>query len=132
MDPILYEQEKVSLLDQRLLPTQTIYVECKDWRCVAAGIKDMVVRGAPAIGAAAAFGMALAAGEYKNKAESDFFTSLQEAADGLKATRPTAVNLAWAVDRMLNVARTQAGNSTHAIADILSTEIGRASWRGRV
>lgn len=125
MDPILYEQKKVSLLDQRLLPTQAVYVECKDWRCVAAGIKDMVVRGAPAIGAAAAFGMALAAGEYKSKDESAFFSSLQKAADGLKATRPTAVNLAWAVDRMLNVARIHVGNGAHAIADVLNAEAQR-------
>jgi methylthioribose-1-phosphate isomerase len=124
MDPIRYENGRVFLLDQRLLPTEVIYVECADWRCVAAGIKDMVVRGAPAIGAAAAFGMALAAAELRTD-EARFFAGLNEAADGLKATRPTAVNLAWAVDRMLNVAKTQSGITPVEISAALSAEANR-------
>lgn len=122
MDPIRFDENKVALLDQRLLPTEVKYIECADWRCVASGIKDMVVRGAPAIGAAAAFGMALAARELSDKAEADLFAGLEEAGNGLKATRPTAVNLAWAVDRMLNVAKTQAGTKPAAIAAVLSAE----------
>lgn len=122
MEPIRFTRESVALLDQRLLPTEVTYVECGDWRCVAKGIEDMVVRGAPAIGAAAAFGMSLAALALRHHQESGFYAGLQDAADGLKATRPTAVNLAWAVDRMMNVAKTQSGNSPAQIAEILYQE----------
>ncbi len=106
MEPIIWKEGRLSLLDQRLLPNRVEYVECADWRCVASCIKEMVVRGAPAIGAAAAYGMALAALEAMGS--EDYLFSLTEAADGLKATRPTAVNLSWAVERMLGVAKTQA------------------------
>ena len=81
------------LLDQRLLPREEKWVECNTPSEVAEAIRTMVVRGAPAIGVAAAFGMALAAMQGAD---------LQKAADELKQARPTAVNLAWAVDRMLH------------------------------
>jgi methylthioribose-1-phosphate isomerase len=82
----------LSLLDQRLLPREEIWIECPSAADVAEAIRTMVVRGAPAIGVAAAFGMALAAQRGDD---------LQKAADELRSARPTAVNLAWAVDRML-------------------------------
>ncbi|MDW7651549.1 MAG: S-methyl-5-thioribose-1-phosphate isomerase [Bacillota bacterium] len=125
MDPIRFTEERVELLDQRLLPTEVTYILCSDWRCVAAGIKDMVVRGAPAIGAAAAFGMALAAKELSLSSRESFFDGLADAAEGLKATRPTAVNLAWAVERMLSVAKTQTGTSPSDIAAVLTAEAKR-------
>ena len=121
MDPLIWEKGKLSLMDQRLLPTRIEYVQCADWRCVATCIKDMVVRGAPAIGAAAAYGIALAAAEVSSD-EEKLFSSLAEAASGLKATRPTAVNLAWAVDRMLNVAKTQAGAGVLELTRVLALE----------
>ena len=82
----------LSLLDQRLLPREETWIECRTASEVADAIRTMVVRGAPAIGVAAAYGMAMAriAGD-----------DLAVAANVLKAARPTAVNLAWAVDRML-------------------------------
>ncbi|EEG77021.1 S-methyl-5-thioribose-1-phosphate isomerase [Dethiobacter alkaliphilus] len=125
MDPIRFEYGVVFLLDQRLLPVEVKYMECKSWQEVAAGIRDMVVRGAPAIGASAAFGMALAAKQWSSVDSERFFAGLEEAAKGLKATRPTAVNLAWAVERMLNVARTQRGVAPREIADILDAEARR-------
>ena len=125
MDPIRFEKDKLYLLDQRLLPVDVVYVECKNWQDVAAGIKDMVVRGAPAIGASAAFGMALAAKELSVADNARFFAGLEEAAIGLKATRPTAINLAWAVERMLNVARTQTGTAPQEIALLLAAEAQR-------
>jgi methylthioribose-1-phosphate isomerase len=82
----------LSLLDQRLLPREETWIECHTAQEVADAIRTMVVRGAPAIGVSAAYGMAMAA----NAGE-----DLQETAQLLKAARPTAVNLAWAVDRML-------------------------------
>lgn len=78
------------LLDQRALPLETKYRVCRDYREVAASIEDMTVRGAPAIGVAAAYGLALAENEYE----------FPEAAEMLAATRPTAVNLFWAIKRM--------------------------------
>lgn len=78
------------LLDQRALPLETKYRVCRDYREVAASIEDMTVRGAPAIGVAAAYGLALAENE----------DEFPEAAEMLAATRPTAVNLFWAIKRM--------------------------------
>ena len=94
VSPLRWTGEALQLLDQRLLPNEEKWIDCADEREVATAIRDMVVRGAPAIGVAAAFGMALAA-----KRGHD----LSAAADLLKRSRPTAVNLAWAVDRMLTV-----------------------------
>ena len=89
--PLRWDGRALSLLDQRLLPREEKWVEYRSAGAVAAAIGTMVVRGAPAIGVAAAYGMAMAAQSGDD---------LQEAARVLKAARPTAVNLAWAVDRM--------------------------------
>ena len=89
--PLRWTGTALELLDQRLLPEEERWVECRDAGSVVRAIRDMIVRGAPAIGIAAAFGMALAALRGEN---------LHQAAATLKASRPTAVNLAWAVDRM--------------------------------
>ena len=86
--PLLWNGNVLSLLDQRLLPREEKWVECRTASEVAEAIRTMVVRGAPAIGVAAAYGMAMA-------------SDLAQAAEELKAARPTAVNLAWAVDQML-------------------------------
>ena len=98
----------LELLDQRLLPQRAEYVQCRNADEVAAAIRTMVVRGAPAIGVTAAYGMALAAlgGE-----------DLSRAADILKASRPTAVNLAWAVDRMLDLSQHSAVSTQHFVAE---------------
>ena len=90
--PLRWDGKMLLLLDQRLLPREEVWVECRSASAVAEAIRTMVVRGAPAIGVSAAFGMAMAA-----RAGED----LQRAAGELKGSRPTAVNLAWAVDRML-------------------------------
>src|SRR5258708_702774 len=90
--PIRWRGDALQLLNQPLLPRKGEYVRCNTSHEVAESIRSIVVRGAPAIGVAAAFGMALA----KMRRE-----DLQFAAMELKRSRPTAVNLAWAVDRML-------------------------------
>ena len=92
VEPIRWRGDALELLNQLLLPRKVEYVRCNTSHEVAESIRSMVVRGAPAIGVAAAFGMALA------KIHGD---DLQFAAMELKKSRPTAVNLAWAVDRML-------------------------------
>ncbi len=85
--PIRWKGNRLDLLDQRLLPEKISYVRCKSAKDVARAIRDMVVRGAPAIGCAAAFGVALS-----GKSKKTF--------DVLKKSRPTAVNLFWALERM--------------------------------
>lgn len=125
MEAIRADRGKIAFLDQRKLPLETTYVECHDWQSVASAIKEMVVRGAPAIGAAAAYGMALAAASLMHLDGELFQAGLAEAAHGLKATRPTAVNLSWAVERMLSVARTQAGREPRQVADMLWEEAER-------
>ena len=92
VEPIRWTADTLHLLDQRRLPHEVTYVACHTAHEVAVAIRDMVVRGAPAIGVSAAFGMALAW-----KSGEDF----PRAADELRRARPTAVNLMWAVDRML-------------------------------
>lgn len=97
------QHQTVQMIDQRLLPGEFCLVEYDDYRQVAAAITEMVVRGAPAIGVSAAFGMALAA---RNSQANDLPTlknDLQAAAQVLKQARPTAVNLAWAVDQLLDI-----------------------------
>jgi methylthioribose-1-phosphate isomerase len=94
----------VKLIDQRKLPRQFEIVECRDYHAVAHAIKDMTIRGAPAIGAAAAFGLALAARESRATTREDMMRDLDSAAKELRTTRPTAVNLAWALDRVLKQA----------------------------
>jgi methylthioribose-1-phosphate isomerase len=87
VEPIRWRGDRLELLDQRLLPDQTVYVTCRTAAEVAQAIRDMVVRGAPAIGCAAAFGVALDKGS-------------KESFDVLAKSRPTAVNLFWALERM--------------------------------
>ena len=92
VEPIRFLGDKLQLLDQRRLPREVIWVDCHDAHEVAVAIRDMIVRGAPAIGVTAAYGVALAAMRGDD---------VRAAAEELRAARPTAVNLAWAVDRML-------------------------------
>lgn len=100
-----WQGDALQLLDQRALPHRTEYLRCPDVDAVAIAIRDMTVRGAPAIGVAAAFGMVLAAQASEATTVEGLRADLAIAADRLKAARPTAVNLAWAVDRLLQAAR---------------------------
>jgi methylthioribose-1-phosphate isomerase len=92
------------MIDQRILPGRFEVVSFKDHALVARAIKDMVVRGAPAIGAAAAFGLALAGYESLASSNQGLLDDLEAASNTLKAARPTAVNLAWAIDRIMGIA----------------------------
>ena len=92
---------RVAMIDQRALPHELIVVEYADYRQVAAAIRDMVVRGAPAIGVTAAMGLALAALQSSAADRPALLLDLNAAAQELRASRPTAVNLGWALDRML-------------------------------
>ena len=117
----------VRLIDQRKLPSETVYFECSSVDEVAEAIRTMVVRGAPAIGVAAAFGMALAATSAAPELAESFARRLDHAARILLAARPTAVNLAWAVGRMRSAAERAraAGLDPRAIAELLEVEARR-------
>ncbi|MBP2653174.1 MAG: Methylthioribose-phosphate isomerase [Firmicutes bacterium] len=103
MQSIIWSQDGLKLLDQTLLPSRTEYISCQDYRRVADAIRRLEVRGAPAIGVAAAFAMVLGAREV-SESGGDFLPALRNIAKELKQTRPTAVNLFWAIDRMLAAA----------------------------
>src|SRR5690606_3799382 len=109
------------LIDQRRLPLAFETVICRTAREVAEAIRAMVVRGAPAIGAAAAYGMALGARELAERG-AEVRAGLEQIAAELRAARPTAVNLFWAVDRMLAVADAHPGASSSQLADMLLAE----------
>lgn len=100
MDSVKYENQKLLLLDQTQLPIRVVFTECKEYRCVVDAICSMKVRGAPAIGVAAAYGLVLAAFQYKSLNKIDFLKKMEKALLELKETRPTAINLFWALDRM--------------------------------
>ncbi|MFW6117624.1 MAG: S-methyl-5-thioribose-1-phosphate isomerase [Thermoproteota archaeon] len=102
MRTIKWQNGKVVTIDQTKLPHETVLLEMEDVEEVAEGIKSMRMRGAPLLGAAAAFGMALVAYHSKTKNERRLISALEEAGELLKETRPTAVNLFWAVDRILD------------------------------
>jgi methylthioribose-1-phosphate isomerase len=93
------------LVDQTKLPRESVFVACRSAEDVAHAIRSMQVRGAPAIGVAAAYGVALAALAHQSGDPSEFVSALEQAATLLGATRPTAVNLQWALDRVLVRAR---------------------------
>lgn len=90
----------VRFIDQTRLPTEEIYVTCRDYREVAMAIRDMIVRGAPAIGVSAAMGVALGVRNSKAKSIAELRSELDEICNTLAGTRPTAVNLFWAIQRM--------------------------------
>lgn len=103
MRTVFWEDHQLKMIDQRILPARFEVLSFRDHKSVAQAITDMVVRGAPAIGAAAAFGLALAGYESASSSTSDLLADLQSASATLKSARPTAVNLAWAVDRVMGV-----------------------------
>jgi methylthioribose-1-phosphate isomerase len=103
--PILFENGILKMIDQRLLPTEELWLEYTEYRGVAEAIRSMVVRGAPAIGVAAAFGAAFGARDVAADDFETFWPTFEEVCAHLAATRPTAVNLFWALDRMKAYAR---------------------------
>nr|WP_022853454.1 S-methyl-5-thioribose-1-phosphate isomerase [Thermodesulfatator atlanticus] len=105
--PILWDQKGLLLLDQRLLPWKEKYLRFKTPAQVKQAIKKMVVRGAPAIGITAAIGLVLGAERIKARSKKDFLAKLKRIGESLKSARPTAVNLAWAVDRLIKVAQSE-------------------------
>jgi len=102
--PIRFFNGKCQMLDQRLLPAEEIWLDYTDYQGVAEAIRCMVVRGAPAIGVAAAIGAWFGARDIETKSSETFFAEFEKICEVLAATRPTAVNLFWALERMKSFA----------------------------
>ena len=122
--PVKWSDEGVLMLDQRRLPTEETWLTLKTYDEVAAGIKDMVVRGAPAIGVSAAYGIALGAKNFVGTTVADLEEEIAYISEVLAATRPTAVNLFWAIDRMNRTFQKSKseGKTVSEIKDILKTD----------
>ncbi len=112
------DKRQVRMIDQRILPGEFKVVAYRDYEGVAEAIRDMVIRGAPAIGAAAAFGLALAAQQSKARDVTDLRADLTKAAETLRAARPTAVNLNWGLERVM-----KATSSVNGSADDLRSAV---------
>jgi len=121
---IAREDDTIVMIDQRKLPAIEVYVRCKTAAEVARAIKTMVIRGAPAIGVAAALGLALGMRKSRATGTQKYAAEFQKLCDLMAATRPTAVNLFWAIDRMKHAfaAGVQAGESVDQIKDRLDRE----------
>ncbi|MEW6361860.1 MAG: S-methyl-5-thioribose-1-phosphate isomerase [Pyrinomonadaceae bacterium] len=122
--PVKWSEQGVLMLDQRLLPTEEKWLTLRSVSEVAAGIKDMAVRGAPAIGVSAGYGIALGARQFVGTNIEDFAEDFEYNCEVLGATRPTAVNLFWAIDRMRTTFRNakEQGFSVSEIKAILEAE----------
>jgi len=120
MRTVFWENNELKMIDQRILPARFEVISYRSHKDVAFAITDMVVRGAPAIGAAAAFGLALAGFESASSSTESLLADLGAASAVLKASRPTAVNLAWAVDRLMTVARSVTGSAEALRAAVLA------------
>ncbi len=119
---IEWTDNKVVMIDQRKLPGVEIYNEYSTHKEVAEAIKSMVIRGAPAIGVAAAMGVAIGSLEYKGEDRQKMIDFLDKVCDTLAGTRPTAVNLFWAIDRMKRVIDANKDKNIEEIKNILVTE----------
>ena len=125
MRTVFWESNQLRMIDQRILPGRFEVVSYSDHKSVAKAIADMVVRGAPAIGAAAAFGLALAGFESTSTSSPDLLADYQVAANTLKAARPTAVNLAWALDRIMKTIENSEEGNADELRQLVLTEAQR-------
>ena len=125
MQPTIeWTDDTVVMIDQRMLPVREIYVRCRTASEVARAIRSMVIRGAPAIGVAAAMGIALGMRRSRATGTKQFATEFQKTCELMAATRPTAVNLFWAIERMKQVFATTAaaGASVDELRERLTAE----------
>jgi methylthioribose-1-phosphate isomerase len=122
MRTVEWDAGVVRMIDQRKLPHEYVEVEFTDYHDVAMAIKEMYIRGAPAIGAAAAFGVALAAVHSPAQNRAELAAEVRQAAEVLRATRPTASNLFWALNRMLGRLESETSKDVDAIRQALVLE----------
>ncbi|MEA5470299.1 S-methyl-5-thioribose-1-phosphate isomerase [Spirulina sp. 06S082] len=119
--PVIWESDRAILIDQTRLPAEYTTVAIADSDTMAKAIKTMIVRGAPAIGVAAAYGMYLGAREIQSGDRATFLVELEEVAQKLRQTRPTAVNLFWAIARQLQTAQATSGSVEEIKTALLET-----------
>ncbi|MFM7448637.1 MAG: S-methyl-5-thioribose-1-phosphate isomerase [Leptolyngbyaceae cyanobacterium] len=119
--PVVWHQDRVHLIDQTRLPEQYTIVEISRYDDMAMAIETMIVRGAPAIGVAAAYGVYLGARDIQTQDRNQFLAELDRVAQRLGATRPTAVNLFWAIDQMLKTAHQTLGTVDYLKTVLLET-----------
>lgn len=119
--PVFWYEDHIRLIDQTHLPTSYEIVEISRCEDMALAIKTMIVRGAPAIGVAAAYGMYLGAREIETEDRERFLAQLERVAQKLRETRPTAVNLFWAIERMIKTARQTIGSVDYIKETLLNT-----------
>ena len=119
---ICWDVDKIKLLDQRKLPREEIYLDIRDYREVIEAIKTLAIRGAPAIGVAAAMGAALGALEIQTDDGREFQRRFLEICREIAAARPTAVNLFWALDRVQRLVQDHADEPVPALKDYLVIE----------
>lgn len=119
--PVIWNEDSVLLIDQTRLPSEYTFVEISRSEDMAEAIKTMIVRGAPAIGVAAAYGMYLGAREIQTQDREQFLIQLEQVAQSLRSTRPTAVNLFWAIARMLRTAYETIGSVEQLKQILLNT-----------
>ena len=115
-----WKDNKVVMIDQTKLPNELIFVEYNDYNQVADAIRTLIVRGAPAIGVSGAFGLALAVLQSHATTKDDLISDLENAKQILFETRPTAVNLAWGLDKIMNIAKS--GDSVDQIKELVISE----------
>ena len=115
----------VRMLDQTKLPLEVVYNDCKDYQTVARGIKELWVRGAPAIGVSAAMGLALGARQVSATTFDEFWPKFEEICADMAATRPTAVNLFWAIERVKKFVRDHKDRGLDDIRHLLVEESQR-------
>jgi len=119
---IAWKDNRVVILDQRQLPEEEVYLECPNASAVAEAIKTMAIRGAPAIGIAAAMGLALGALGIDKKDFTAFYQELSSICETLKRARPTAINLRWALERMKRVCEANKEKAVEAVKGLLVVE----------
>src|SRR4028118_280058 len=119
--PVIWHEGRVLLIDQNRLPLEYALVEISLVEDMARAFKTMIVRGAPAIGVAAAYGMYLGAREIETDNREEFLTRLEQVAQMLRQTRPTAVNLFWAIARMQKTASQTIGSVEYLKQVMLET-----------
>jgi methylthioribose-1-phosphate isomerase len=122
MRPVYFEEGELKLIDQTLLPTKEVVRGYSDYREVADAIVTMVVRGAPAIGVTAGYAVYLASKEFEDLAPETYQEKMDEACTLLRGTRPTAVNLFWAIDRMSGVFKADPAADPKAVSEKLKAE----------
>ncbi|MFZ5449521.1 MAG: S-methyl-5-thioribose-1-phosphate isomerase [Thermodesulfobacteriota bacterium] len=119
---ICWDVDRVKLLDQRRLPAEELYLEIKDYHEIIEAIRTLAIRGAPAIGVAAAMGAALGALDIESQDQSEFQERFAKICQEIAQARPTAVNLFWALDRVQRVAKAHAHESVAAVKESLVNE----------